>query len=166
MNNLQADMVELRHHSLEILVHPHPTLRAVSSPVTGFGDELVTFVSAMFEMMRTAGGVGLAANQIGISKRVIVLDLSRHVPSAPPMALVNPVIVSRSLKKTKFTEGCLSLPGLMMDVSRASKITAIYRDLLGLETAIEAEGILAACLQHEIDHLDGVLISDCDQPQT
>ncbi|MCF6371161.1 peptide deformylase [Rhizobium halophilum] len=165
MSTHRTYLAELRSHSPDILVHPHPSLRAISSPVTVFGDDLVTFASVMFEMMRKRGGVGLAANQVGIRKRVVVVDLSKHMRSEPPIVLVNPVIVKRSLKKATFTEGCLSLPGVMMEVSRPSKVTVIYSDVSGVETAIKAEGILAACLQHEIDHLDGVLISDYDEPR-
>ncbi|MBF0499568.1 MAG: peptide deformylase [Candidatus Riflebacteria bacterium] len=129
-------------------------LRRDSEPITAIDDKLRVLVVDMFETMHKARGVGLAAPQIGINKRLMIIDVDEH-----PLVFINPEIIRKSGKET-CEEGCLSLPGLRENVSRATKVLANAIDLDGKSFEIEAEGLLARAIQHEIDHLDGVLFID------
>lgn len=140
-----------------ILTWPDERLRNVAAPVTEWDDELSVLIGDMFETMYDDGGVGLAAIQIGIGKRVIVVDCG--VETKEPIALVNPAIKSAE-GETTFAEGCLSVPGIRAEVDRSETITVRYRDAFGHEQTLEAGGLLSICIQHEIDHLNGILYFD------
>jgi peptide deformylase len=120
---------------------------------------MADLVQDMLDTMYAAGGVGLAAVQIGVLKRVVVIDIEREGPRQPQI-FINPRVLRSSAEPTPFLEGCLSLPGVMLDVWRPQKIWICYMTLDGTERAMEATGVLAVCLQHEIDHLNGTLIID------
>lgn len=123
-----------------------------------------TLVKDMLDTMYAAGGVGLAAVQIGVLKRVVVIDLARR--EAPmPQIFINPEIIEASEEEGIFREGCLSLPGIMIDVTRPTKVHIRYQTLQGEPCEMRAEGLLAICLQHEIDHLNGILITDHFSPE-
>ena len=145
---------------LPILTPPSPILRAKARPVgPGDDDAVRALVPKMLAAMYAAPGIGLAAPQVGVALRLAVVDL---MPDDKPMPrhLVNPEIVRVSEEWATREEGCLSLPGQYADVSRPARVLVRYMDLEGVRQEIEAEGLLAACLQHEIDHLDGVLFVD------
>jgi peptide deformylase len=146
--------------NLQILTAPHPLLRAKTEPVETIDDELRRLMDDMLETMYAAPGVGLAAPQIGVTKRVIVVDVSRDDEERRPMRLINPEVVWRSAADEIAEEGCLSLPDQFAEVRRASQVKVRYRDETGQEQEISGDGILARCLQHEIDHLNGVLFID------
>ncbi len=150
----------------DILTFPDSRLARKSTPVETVSDETRQLIDDMFETMYVAEGVGLAAPQVGVTKRVIVLDCGarereEESPLRPiePIALVNPVIKAREGKIT-WEEGCLSVPGYTDEVDRAAKITVEALDRDGQTMTLEAEGLLAVCIQHEIDHLEGVLFVD------
>ena len=140
----------------EILVYPDPFLARKAAPVGAVNDRIRDLVRDMFETMYAAEGIGLAANQIGVSKRVVVLDVSPVDETIAPLAVVNPEIVSRSGSVTG-VEGCLSVPGVQGEVCRAETVEVRGLDEHGNPLRILAAGILSRALQHEIDHLDGVL---------
>ena len=139
-----------------ILAYPDPFLAAKAAPVVRMDDGVRTLIDDMFETMYSASGVGLAAPQIGEGRRVIVIDVSPVEKEVPPMALVNPEIVARR-GMVEATEGCLSVPGVEGVVARAECVTVKGLNELGEPVRFEAGGLLARALQHEIDHLDGVL---------
>ena len=143
---------------LDILQPPHPTLQRAAEPVDTVNDDLRTLMDEMLETMYAAPGIGLAAPQVGISRRVVVIDLSDEKDQ--PLRLINPAVTWRSDVFAVAEEGCLSLPGQFADVKRPSAVAVSYLDENEKEQAIEAEGLLARCLQHEIDHLDGILFTD------
>ncbi len=151
---------------LPLYEYPDPILRQKAEPVTKFDDELRTFLNDMLETMYADHGAGLAAPQVGVSKRMIVLDAEQeddengNHKKGNPMTLVNPEIVYKSEETIFFCEGCLSLPNQRADVERHQKIKVRYQDKNGIEHEIEAEDYLAVILQHEIDHLDGILYID------
>ena len=140
-----------------ILHHPDPRLRTKASDVVEFDEDLGILVDDMFETMYDAPGIGLAATQINVHQRVIVVDVSRD--GSDPRHFVNPVIVSADGVE-QMEEGCLSVPGIFELVERAELITVKARDRNGEAFELEAEGLLAVCIQHEIDHLDGKLFVD------
>ena len=145
---------------LAILVAPHPSLKARAREVgPGDADAARALVPRMFETMYRAPGIGLAAPQVGAALRLTVVDL---MPSerSQPLVLVNPKLVLRSTELATREEGCLSLPNQYAEVTRPAEIRVQYHDLDGLRHELHADGLLAACLQHEIDHLDGVLFTD------
>ena len=145
---------------LQILVPPAPILRAKTRPVgPGDDDAVRALVPRMLSAMYAAPGIGLAAPQVGMGLRLAVVDLMPDEKPAP-LHLVNPEIIRVSEDWATREEGCLSLPGQYADVSRPARVAVRYQDLEGVRQEIEAEGLLAACLQHEIDHLDGVLFVD------
>ncbi len=150
--------------TLPILIFPDPCLRKTARAVTpDDAAELRDLVPAMFATMYKAPGIGLAAPQIGKLLRVVVIDLApEKIPA--PMTLVNPEIIAHSDEKATREEGCLSLPEQYADVTRPAWIKARYQDEQGAKQEIEAEGLLAACIQHEIDHLNGVLFVDYLSP--
>lgn len=145
---------------MEILVHPNPALRVRAYDVDHFGDrELKSLVGSMARAMYDAPGIGLAATQVGVMKRVLVYDIEEKL-----VALCNPRIVDCSEETELVEEGCLSLPGIEVPVERAMSLTCEALDIDGKPVTVEAEGLLARVIQHEIDHLDGVLIIDRATP--
>jgi peptide deformylase len=143
----------------EILVWPNPILKQKAQPVAKVDDEVRTLIKDMFESMYAADGVGLAAPQIGVLKNVIVLDTTPRQPESKPVAMVNPEILTLEGKCT-YKEGCLSVPGEAEDVERAAVVTARYLDENGEQQTITADGLLAIAIQHECDHLKGVMFVD------
>jgi peptide deformylase len=143
-----------------ILQLPEPVLRRVSTPVAKIDDEIKRLIKDMFETMYDAPGIGLAAVQIGVPKRVVTIDATRGEEEKNPMVFINPEIVSSSDEKDVKEEGCLSIAEYYEEVERPSAVTVRYIDEKGKTQEIEAEGLLARALQHEIDHLNGVLFID------
>ena len=144
----------------DIIILPDKRLRSVSKPVVAIGDEIRTLVADMFETMYEAPGIGLAAIQIGIPSRVIVMDLSKREAEAEPRVFINPEITWSSEEKSLYEEGCLSIPEIHEDVERPARVKVKYLDLEGKPHEEDAEGLFATCIQHEIDHLNGVLFID------
>ena len=143
--------------TLNILHFPDPKLRQKAVPVAEVNDEIRTLVDDMFETMYAAPGIGLAAVQVNVLKRVITIDISED--KNQPNCFINPEIVASSGNE-QLEEGCLSVPGIYENVTRAEKITVQYLDRDGKSVEMEADGLLAVCIQHEIDHLDGKLFVD------
>lgn len=146
---------------LQILYHPDERLRKMSKPIEVFDDALQTLIDDMFETMYEANGVGLAAPQIGENIRLSVVDVSPDRNER--LVFINPEIIS-STGKEKFKEGCLSVPGALEIVERAKQVTVKALDRHGQAFEIECDGLLAECLQHEIDHLNGKLFIDLLSP--
>jgi peptide deformylase len=144
----------------EILILPDKRLRQVSAPVKKIDDGVRTLVEEMFETMYDAPGIGLAAIQIGAPKRVVIMDLAKKDEPKAPQVFINPEILWASEDKATYEEGCLSIPEYYGDVERPAQVKVKYLDLEGEPREIEANGLLATCLQHEIDHLNGVLFID------
>ena len=145
---------------LPILIVPHPVLRAKARRVGPEDAEAVrALIPRMFASMYRAPGIGLAAPQVGVGLRLVVIDLMANNVSTP-LTLINPEIVAADTELETREEGCLSLPGQYADVTRPARVTVRYHDAEGVRHDIEADGLLAACLQHEIDHLNGVLFVD------
>lgn len=140
----------------EIVKYPDPVLERAGEPVTEFDDELQKLVDDMFESMYAAKGIGLAAPQIGISKRLTVIDLSFKERPEDKIVLVNPEVIAREGKQYE-EEGCLSLPEIREKVSRAAKVRVRAQNVKGEKFELEGEELLARAFQHEIDHLDGIL---------
>ena len=143
----------------EILIWPDPLLKQKARPVVRVDDSLRTLVKDMFETMYSAEGVGLAAPQVGVSQRVIVLDTRPRQPGSQPVAMINPEIIAME-GKTTYTEGCLSIPGEAEDVERAAVVTVKFLDPEGREQTLTCDGLLAIAVQHETDHLDGTVFVD------
>ena len=144
---------------LEILKYPNPRLSKVAHPVANVTDSTVQLISDMLETMYAAPGVGLAATQVGVLQRIIVLDVDHENPRANIYKLINPVI-THSEGQLVWEEGCLSVVDFTAEVRRAEHVQVVALDEHGKERTIEAEGLLAVALQHEIDHLDGKLFID------
>ena len=164
----------------EIIEVPDPRLKVISEPVTKFDDELKTLVADMFETMYDAHGIGLAAIQVGVPLRVLVIDLQPEDPYAEPevctahgghshthqplkkepRVFINPEILDPSDDLSVYSEGCLSVPEIYADVERPARIRARWQDLDGTAHEEEMDGLLATCLQHEMDHLEGILFID------
>ncbi len=146
--------------SLRILIAPHPVLKARARPVGPADDAAVrALVPRMFASMYRAPGIGLAAPQVDKLLRVITIDLMQD-DKPDPLTLINPEILALSQERATREEGCLSLPGQYAEVTRPARVKVRYLDLAGARREIEADGLLSACIQHEIDHLDGVLFVD------
>lgn len=148
---------------LPIYVAPHPVLKKIAEPVAGgVTDELRRLMDDMLETMYAAKGIGLAAPQVGVSKRILVMDIEQGEDGekGTPRFFVNPEITWSSAEINTYNEGCLSVPGQYAEVERPEKVRVSYLDYDGKEKEIEADGLLATCLQHEMDHLDGVLFVD------
>lgn len=143
-----------------ILVIPDPVLRKVSEPVESVTKDIRALAQDMLDTMYDAPGVGLAAIQIGVPKRIIVIDVAKKDEPRNPEIYINPVIVARSHELADYEEGCLSIPEYYENVTRPARVTVKYRNGDGQEKTVEADGLLATCLQHEIDHLDGKLFID------
>jgi peptide deformylase len=144
----------------KILTEPDPFLRQKSSNVDNVSDEIRSLMDDMLETMYNAPGIGLAAIQVGVPKRVIVMDLSRDDDKKNPLYFVNPVMITNSDNKAAYEEGCLSVPGQFAEINRPDKCKVKYLDYDGNEKILDAEGLLATCIQHEMDHLEGILFID------
>ncbi|MDC8013513.1 peptide deformylase [Tahibacter soli] len=146
---------------LTVLETPDPRLRTKAQPVTEFGPDLARLVADMFETMYEAPGIGLAATQVNVHRQLVVIDVSEEKNS--PHVFVNPRIVAKDGIQT-YQEGCLSVPGIFADVERANRITVEAQDVDGKPFTIEADGLFAVCIQHEMDHLAGRLFIDYLSP--
>ena len=144
----------------EILVVPNPVLKQVSQPVAKVDDELRALMDDMLETMYDAPGIGLAAIQIGVPKRVIVMDIAGPDDPKAPRYYVNPEIVWSSEETAPYEEGCLSIPDIYDEVERPARVKLKYLNYQGEEVVEDAEGLFAVCIQHEMDHLEGVLFID------
>jgi len=142
-----------------ILTEPNKILRQVSTKVEGVGKEEQTLMDDMLETMYAANGIGLAAIQVGVPKRIIVMDLSKD-KEKKPMFFVNPEINNKNKINSVYEEGCLSVPNQFAEIERPSTCEVKYLDYNGNEKIIKAEGLLATCIQHEMDHLEGILFID------
>lgn len=145
---------------LPIVLLPDPILRTVSAPVERVDDEVRRLVSDMFETMYDAPGVGLAAIQVGVPRRLLVIDVSGEDDPPQPLALINPRILSQSEELRMHEEGCLSIPDVRVEIDRPARIKVAYIDRDGKPRELDADGLLATAIQHEMDHLDGRLIID------
>ncbi len=143
-----------------IITAPDQRLREISKPVEAVDDELRALMDDMLETMYDAPGIGLAAIQIGVAKRVIVMDLAGKDEEPEPRYFVNPEILDPSEDVQLYEEGCLSVPDFYDEVERPAKCRVKYLDYDGKEQVLDAEGMLAVCIQHEMDHLEGVLFID------
>ncbi|YBV95545.1 peptide deformylase [Phyllobacteriaceae bacterium JZ32] len=143
-----------------LVILPDPILRQVSKPVERVDDQLRAFADDMLETMYAAPGIGLAAIQVGEPLRVLVIDLSKEDEEKAPHVFINPEIVSSSEERSTYEEGCLSIPDYYAEVERPASVRVTYLDRGGARQEIAAEGLMATCLQHEIDHLNGVLFID------
>jgi peptide deformylase len=144
----------------EILVVPDPLLKQVSKPVEVVDDEMRALMDDMLETMYAAPGIGLAAIQVGVPRRVIVMDLARPEEEKQPRYFVNPEILWASEETAPYEEGCLSVPEIYDEVERPAKVRIRYLNYQGEQIEEEAEGLYAVCIQHEMDHLEGVLFID------
>ena len=144
----------------DIIILPDKRLRLVSEPVKAIDREVKALVADMFETMYDAPGIGLAAIQVGVPRRLVTMDLSKKEEAQEPRVFINPEILWRSDQKAKYEEGCLSIPEFYEEVERPARVRVKYLDLDGREQELDASGLLATCLQHEIDHLNGVLFID------
>jgi peptide deformylase len=143
-----------------ILIEPNKLLRQVSKSVDKVGDEERALMDDMLDTMYDAPGIGLAAIQIGIPKRIIVMDISRDEDKKEPRYFVNPIIKNRNEEKVKYEEGCLSVPDQFAEIERPNTCEVEYLDYDGKKQLLKAEGLLATCIQHEMDHLEGILFID------
>jgi len=144
----------------EIIILPDKRLRLVSEPVKKVTADVRSLVEDMFETMYDAPGIGLAAIQVGTPKRVVTMDLAKKEEPKNPQVFINPEIVDSSEEKTTHEEGCLSIPEFYGDVERPAQVKVKYLGLDGKQHEVEANGLFATCIQHEIDHLNGVLFID------
>ena len=144
----------------KILTEPDPFLRQKSKPVEKVDDSIRKIMDDMLETMYEAPGIGLAAIQIGIPKRIIVLDISKDPEKKEPMYFINPEKVYTSEDQATYEEGCLSVPGQFAEIDRPDKCHIKYLDYNGDSKDLKANGLLATCIQHEIDHLEGILFID------
>lgn len=145
---------------LPIITLPDPALRAVSTPVERFDSDLKRLADDMLETMYDAPGVGLAAIQVNVAKRLLVLDVSDDKEARTPLVLVNPAIIQLGSEMGVYEEGCLSLPEVRIEIERPTTLVVKYQDIAGQPQELAADGLLATAIQHEIDHLDGRLIID------
>ena len=143
-----------------ILTEPNSILRQVSQPAEEVGNAERELMKDMLETMYAAHGIGLAAIQIGVPKRIIVLDISKKENEKNPMYFVNPVIKNQNSNFSTYEEGCLSVPNIFVEVDRPSACEVEYLDYNGEKKILKVEGLLATCIQHECDHLDGKLMLD------
>ena len=144
----------------KILTEPDPFLRQISQNVEKVDDEIRKLMDDMLETMYAAPGIGLAAIQIGIPKRIIVMDLSNDKEKKEPRYFVNPIIKNKNIVKAKYEEGCLSVPNQFAEIERPNSCEVEYLDYDGKKKLLKAHGLLATCIQHEIDHLEGILFID------
>ena len=144
---------------LDIILAPDPRLTTVCQPVDRIDDTLEGLMDEMLETMYAAPGIGLAAPQVGVLKRFFVVDVGED-DARDPCFFVNPEIIGRSETKSVYEEGCLSLPKQFADIERSDAVSVSYQDRTGARRTLEADGMLARCIQHEMDHLDGILFVD------
>ena len=144
----------------QILTEPNEILRKKSLPVEKVDKEIQKLMDDMLETMYAAPGIGLAAVQIGILKRLVVIDISKDNEKKTPLFLINPEIIFKSKNTSSYEEGCLSLPGQFAEIERPAECHINYIDYNGKEKKLKADGLLATCIQHEIDHLNGILFID------
>jgi peptide deformylase len=144
----------------DIIILPDKRLRLVSKPVETIDDDIRALVADMFDTMYHAPGIGLAAIQVGVPARVVVMDLSKRQTEAQPKVFINPEITWSSDEPSVYEEGCLSIPDVHEDVERPARVKVTYRDVDGELRAEDADGLFATCIQHEVDHLNGVLFID------
>ena len=144
----------------KILTEPNKLLRQISHLVEKVGELEKELMNDMLETMYAANGIGLAAIQIGVPKRIIVMDLSKEENKKTPMYFVNPLIIKKNDEKITYEEGCLSVPNQFAEIDRPSKCEVEYLDFNGNKQNLQVEGLLATCIQHEIDHLEGILFID------
>ena len=144
----------------KILTEPDPFLRQKSLKVENVDDNIRSLMDDMLETMYAAPGIGLAAIQIGVPKRVIVIDLSKNQEKKNPLYFINPEILDKSKENSSYEEGCLSVPGQFAEISRPDKCKIKFLNYSGEEKILETEGLLATCIQHEMDHLEGILFID------
>ena len=145
---------------LKIYMLGQETLRSPANRIVKVDDSIRKLAKDMIITMYSAKGIGLAAPQVGVQKRILVIDLNFEDPDAPPNVFINPEIISSSASLDTYEEGCLSIPGVYLNVLRPSSIKLSYRDEMGRPKKMNAEGLMARCIQHEIDHLNGVLFVD------
>ena len=143
-----------------IITEPNEILRQVSKPVSSVGNEERKLMDDMLETMYAANGIGLAAIQIGIPKRIIVMDISKEKNKKEPRFFVNPVIKNKDKLKSTYEEGCLSVPNQFAEIDRPKNCEIEFLDYYGEKKILKAEGLLATCIQHEMDHLEGILFID------
>ena len=143
-----------------LIILPDPILRQVSSTIETIDSEVKTLADDMLETMYDAPGIGLAAIQIGVARRMLVLDVSKDGEDKQPLVFINPEIVASTDARSVYEEGCLSIPDYYAEVERPAGITVKHLDRDGKQQLTQADGLLATCLQHEIDHLNGVLFID------
>ena len=143
-----------------ILTEPNKILRQVSKPVDHVGSDEKKLMDDMLDTMYAANGIGLAAIQIGVPKRIIVMDISKDEKKKEPRYFVNPVIKNKNPIKTTYEEGCLSVPNQFAEIDRSKECEVEYLDYNGQKKTLNAEGLLATCIQHEMDHLEGILFID------
>jgi len=144
----------------KILTEPDPILRKKCEPLEKVDTETKKLMDDMLETMYAAPGIGLAAIQVGILKRLVVIDISKGEEEKKPIFLINPQIIHQSKKTSIYEEGCLSLPGQFAEIERPAECTLKYIDYNGKEKELKADGLLATCVQHEVDHLNGILFID------
>ena len=143
-----------------ILTEPNKLLRQISKPVERVTKEEQKLMDDMLDTMYAANGIGLAAIQIGIPKRIIVMDLSKDSGKKEPRYFVNPIVKNKDPKKATYEEGCLSVPNQFAEIDRPSQCDVEYLDYYGEKKILHADGLLATCIQHEMDHLEGILFID------
>ncbi len=144
----------------KILTEPNKILRQVSKPVDHVGSDEKKLMNDMLDTMYAANGIGLAAIQIGVPKKIIVMDISKDEKKKEPRYFVNPVIKNKNPIKTTYEEGCLSVPNQFAEIDRPKECEVEYLDYNGKKKTLNAEGLLATCIQHEMDHLEGILFID------
>ncbi len=144
----------------KILTEPNKILRQKSIPVEGVDKDMQKLMDDMLETMYAAPGIGLAAIQVGVPKRIIVLDIQQKEGQKNPLFFVNPEIIEKSKNLTTYEEGCLSVPGQFAEIDRPDQCHIKYLDYHGNKKEMKAEGMLATCIQHEMDHLEGILFID------
>tara|TARA_B100000700_G_C14903046_1_gene788322 strand:- start:685 stop:1209 length:525 start_codon:yes stop_codon:yes gene_type:complete len=144
----------------KILTEPNKILRQKSLPVEKVDGDLQKLMDDMLETMYAAPGIGLAAIQVGVPKRIIVLDIASKEEPRNPMYFINPEIINKSKTNSTYEEGCLSVPGQFAEIDRPSNCHIKYLDYFGQPKELKAEGMLATCIQHEMDHLEGILFID------
>ena len=143
-----------------ILTEPNRFLRKISEPVEKVGDEERVLMNDMLDTMYAASGIGLAAIQIGVPKRIIVMDISRDKNIKEPRYFINPTIKNKNKEKARYEEGCLSVPDQFAEIERPNTCEVEYLDYDGKKQTLKADGLLATCIQHEMDHLEGILFID------
>ena len=143
-----------------ILTEPNKLLRQITKSVDKVGKNEQKLMDDMVETMYAANGIGLAAIQIGFPKRIIVMDISKDQTNKNPMYFVNPIILNKATEQSTYEEGCLSVPDQFAEIDRPNKCEVEYLDYNGKKKLLKADGLLATCIQHEIDHLEGILFID------